>query len=49
MSIPDHVLQSYIDQIFNKFDREGYGQQGYPPQQYGNQQGYNQQQQYGRK
>lgn len=25
MSIPDHVLQSYIDQIFNKFDRDRSG------------------------
>lgn len=25
MSIPDHVLQNYIDQIFNKFDRDRSG------------------------
>jgi len=25
MSVPDNVLQNYIDQIFNKFDRDRSG------------------------
>lgn len=25
MSVPDNVLQNYIDQVFNKFDRDRSG------------------------